>query len=67
MNTKGVSRVLIDPGCKELITDLASQKLEGRIPSDKGNLGHKADAFGYRIYWQHLMNSQKQSDLSRLI
>ncbi len=66
-NTKGVSRILIDPSCKDLITDLASQKLEGRFPSDAGNLGHKADAFGYRIWWKYLMTQTGKSDLTRIV
>lgn len=51
-NVKGESRITIDPSCTDLIRDLSSQPLEGRFPSDKGNLGHKADAFGYYIYYQ---------------
>lgn len=54
-NVKGESRVTIDPSCSDLIRDLSSQPLDGRHPSDKNNLGHKADAFGYRIYWQQIM------------
>ena len=46
-------RVKIDISCKDLIKDLSSQETNGRIPSDKGNLGHKADAAGYAIYYQN--------------
>jgi hypothetical protein len=58
-NVKGESKVTIDPSCSDLIRDLSSQSLDGRFPSDKNNLGHKADAFGYYIYWKHLMGSRK--------
>lgn len=51
---KGDHRVEIDPKCKDLIRDLASQTLNGRHPSDKNNLGHKADAFGYDIYYEEV-------------
>jgi hypothetical protein len=62
MNVKGESRVTIDPSCTDLIRDLSSQQLDGRHPSDKNNLGHKADAFGYRIHWQHLNESRKPQE-----
>lgn len=58
----GSHKVEIDPSCRELVRDLSSQELDGRIPSVKNNLGHKADAFGYDIYWQHIIenrNAQK--------
>jgi PBSX family phage terminase large subunit len=62
-NCEGESRIEIDPSCKDLIRDLSSQELaEGtRMPSDKGNLGHKADAFGYSVYWDHIDHSRKKS------
>lgn len=60
-NVYGEHRVEIDPSCKELIRDLSSQGLDGRIPSDKNNLGHKADAYGYTVYWEY-----KQSQMSGL-
>lgn len=56
---KGAPRVEIDPTCTNLIRDLSSQELNGRIPSDANNLGHKADAFGYDIYWQNKQDSHK--------
>lgn len=52
---KGSHKVEIDPSCKDLIRDLSSQEMIGRMPSDKNNLGHKADAFGYDIYWENMM------------
>lgn len=58
-NVKGESRMSIDPGCTDLIRDLSSQILEGRHPSDKNNLGHKADACGYRVYWQQMLASRQ--------
>lgn len=57
-NVKGESRIQIDPGCSDLIKDLSGQVLEGRFPSDKGNLGHKADAFGYFISWHQLQGAR---------
>lgn len=57
----GEHKVEIDPSCKELIRDLSSQEMIGRMPSDKNNLGHKADAFGYDIYWQNLVENSEES------
>ena len=59
-NCEGESRIEIDPSCKDLIRDLSSQELvEGtRMPSDKGNVGHKADAFGYAVYWDHIAHQR---------
>lgn len=48
-NVYGKSKVTIDPDCADLIRDLSSQELVGRLPSPKNNLGHKGDAFGYYI------------------
>lgn len=58
---KGESRVEIDPSCKDLIRDLSSQGLDGRVPSKKNNLGHKGDAFGYDIYWQQIVGTRAPS------
>ena len=54
----GDPRLVIDPSCKDLIRDLTSQGLDGRVPSKKNNLGHKADALGYTIHWEHLTNNR---------
>jgi hypothetical protein len=54
----GGTRIMIDPSCTDLIRDLTTQGLDGRVPSKKNNLGHKADALGYDIYWEHI-NSQR--------
>ena len=51
-NFEGLPRIFINPCCGDLIKDLSSQETKGRLPSDKGNLGHKADALGYDIYYQ---------------
>lgn len=51
-SVEGEVRILVDPKCKELLRDLSSQETDGRYPSDKNNLGHKADAAGYCIYWE---------------
>lgn len=58
-NVKGESRIEIDPSCTELIRDLSSQVLEGRFPSDKNNIGHKADACGYCVWFDYLMRQRK--------
>lgn len=50
-NYYGHSRIEIDKTCKDLIRDLSSQELMGRLPDPKNNLGHKADAMGYYIYY----------------
>lgn len=52
-NMMGQSRIEVDASCKNLIRDFGSQILDGRHPSDKNNLGHKADAAGYYISWHH--------------
>lgn len=54
-NVKGEHRIEVDPTCVELIRDLSSQVLEGRFPSDKNNLGHRADAIGYDVHMDYLM------------
>lgn len=51
MNANKKHRLEIDPSCVDTIKDLGGQKLEGRFPSDKGNLGHKMDSVGYGIWW----------------
>lgn len=56
---RGEPRIEIDPSCKDLIRDLSSQSLDGRVPSKKNNLGHKADALGYDIYWQQIVGTRK--------
>ncbi len=53
-NYHGDKRSTIDPECRDLVLDLGSQALEGRHPSPKNNLGHKADAMGYLCSWKHL-------------
>jgi hypothetical protein len=58
-NVKGESRIEIDGQCVDLIRDLSSQVLEGRFPSDKNNLGHKADAIGYYINWLHIIAGRR--------
>lgn len=59
-NGAGQHKIEIDPTCKELIGDLSSQELKGRIPSDAGNIGHKADAAGYAVYWDHLTSESSE-------
>jgi len=62
----GLSRIEIDPSCKELIKDLSSQEVKGRIPSDKNNRGHKTDALGYDIYYQDKIGNITRSS-SRIL
>ncbi len=62
----GEPRVEVDPSCKDLIRDLSSQELNGRIPSDTNNLGHKADAFGYDIFYENMMAQRKPQTTIRL-
>lgn len=62
----GSPRVEIDPSCKDLVRDLSSQELNGRIPSDANNLGHKADAFGYDIFYENMISSRKPQTTIRL-
>ena len=57
----GNHRIEIDPSCKELIRDLSSQELNGRHPSDKNNLGHKADALGYDVYYEQKIGTRTRS------
>ena len=59
-------KIEIDPICKDLIRDLSSQEMVGRIPSDKNNLGHKADALGYDIYWQQIAATRKPQGVLQL-
>lgn len=66
MNAAGESKIEIDPSCKDTILDLSSQTLEGRFPSDKGNLGHKGDALGYYVYWNHISTGRKQTGTVQL-
>lgn len=62
----GHHRVEIDPSCRDLIRDLASQALKGRHPDDKNNLGHKADALGYDIYWEQV-NSKTRTQSTLIL
>lgn len=54
-NSLGQHRVEFDPSMTDTITDFSGQGLNGRHPSDKGNLGHKADAATYGIYWDWMI------------
>lgn len=65
-NAKGDSRVEIDPSCIDLSRDLSSQELAGRHPSDKNNLGHKADAMGYYISWHQILESRRPNKTHEL-
>jgi len=59
-NVKGFHRVEFDPKCTDTIIDLSSQALNGRFPSDKNNLGHKADAIGYGIWWDYINKTRSK-------
>lgn len=65
-NVIGESIIEIDPSCRDLIRDLSSQVVEGRFPSDKNNMGHKADAFGYYCYWHHISANRKPGGFVQL-
>lgn len=65
-NVYGQARVEIDPSCSDLIRDLSSQELEGRFPSDKNNLGHKADAFGYYHSWKQIVGTRRPQGSTQL-
>ena len=58
---EGEHKIEIDPSCKDLIRDLAAQELNGRLLSDKNNLGHKADAMGYDIYREYVNVNRPKS------
>jgi len=62
----GRHRIEIDPSCKDLIRDLAAQELKGRHPSEANNLGHKADALGYDIFWQQRSEKKKPPRMEQL-
>lgn len=64
---KGPHRVEIDPSCKDLIRDLSSQERIGRMLSDKNNLGHKADALGYDVFYEQLLSRQGRSSSTRFL
>jgi len=57
-SAQGSHKVEFDPSMGETIRDFSSQVLEGRFPSDKNNLGHKADAVSYGVYWDWLHTRQ---------
>jgi hypothetical protein len=66
LNYYGESRIHIDPSCTELIRDLAAQELDGRHPSPKNNLGHKADALGYYVHWNHMQATRRKQGTVQL-
>jgi len=57
-NCYSVSRLEIDPSCKDLIRDLSSQETDGRYPVETDIIGHKNAALGYRVYYQDLMGKR---------
>lgn len=65
-NARDEHRIKIDPGCFELIRDLSSQECIGRIPTDKNNLGHKADALGYYVEWMQTVGVRKSQGTVQL-
>lgn len=62
----GDHRVEVDPSCKDLIKDLATQGLKGRQPDPSNNLGHKGDAAGYDIYFEQITRNRKPQRTVRL-
>jgi len=67
-NFRGEHRIEIDPTCVELIRDLSSQETKSgqRLPDDKNNLGHKADALGYDVYYDYISRSKKPTQIFNL-
>lgn len=65
MNVKGQHRIEFDPSMKDTIRDFSSQELDGRFPSDKNNLGHKGDAVGYGVYWDHINRTARALSSTR--
>lgn len=65
-NAKDEHRIVIDPGCFELIRDLSSQECIGRIPTNKNNLGHKADALGYYVDWMQTVGARRKQGTVQL-
>lgn len=65
-NAKGEVRIEIDPSCTDTIRDLSGQVLEGRFPSDKNNMGHKADALGYYIYCKTMLSKRRSQQTIQL-
>lgn len=66
MSISGHHRIEIDPQADGLIRDLSSQPLDGRFPSDKNNLGHAADALGYRVAWAQMLATRGASGTIQL-
>lgn len=67
MSADGSHRVEFDPSMTDTIRDFSSQVLEGRFPSDKNNLGHKADAVSYGVYWDWIQSrSASRSSMIQL-
>jgi hypothetical protein len=64
-NARDEHRITIDPGCIDLIRDLSAQECIGRIPTDKNNLGHKADALGYYIDWMQTVRNRKPQGMTQ--
>lgn len=63
----GSPKIEVDPSMKDLIKDLSSQPVDdNRKPSDKNNLGHKSDALGYDVYYEHLSQNRKPQATVRL-
>lgn len=65
-NSFGETRLHIDYSCKDLIRDLSSQELDRRHPSDRNNLGHKADALGYFVHWKQVIGMSKPTGTVQL-
>jgi len=63
---RGGHRIEIDPSCRDLLRDLGGQELDGRTPSASNNLGHKADAAGYDIFFESRMENQPERKMIQL-
>ncbi|RTL05200.1 hypothetical protein EKK58_08610 [Candidatus Dependentiae bacterium] len=60
-NCNGQHKIEFDPSMADTIKDLSSQETDGRFPVDKNNLGHKADAVGYGVYWDWMKTREIKS------
>lgn len=65
-NSIGEHRVEFDPSMSDTIKDFAAQETDGRFPTDKGNLGHKADSIGYGIWWDWVTTNGARSSSIQL-
>lgn len=68
-NADNRRRVLINPRCTHLISDLEQRayKEGSREPNDFGDIGHITDAFGYVIYMRYPLKLTRAKEVSPII